>query len=75
MFEAYYLEHPEMLKELNLTAQFQSGVMSLRESGGIEQLRQRPTRRHRAVNIALAAIAVVALSALAVFVLAIINRS
>jgi hypothetical protein len=42
-FEAYYLEHPEMLQELNRTAQFKSGLMDLQESGALEKiLKQRP---------------------------------
>ena len=55
MFEAYYLEHPEMLKELNLTAQFQSGVMALRESGGLGRTRPRLWVSRRAMGIVAAA--------------------
>jgi hypothetical protein len=42
-FEAYYLEHPEMLQELNRTAQFKSGLMDLHKLGELETiLNQRP---------------------------------
>jgi hypothetical protein len=36
-FEAYYLEHPEMVQELNRTAQFKSGLMDLRDSGALNE--------------------------------------
>jgi hypothetical protein len=37
-FEAYYLEHPELLRELNIAAQFKSGLMDLNESGALGRL-------------------------------------
>jgi len=43
-FEAFYLEHPELLRELNTTAQFKSGLMDLRQSGELDELlKQHPT--------------------------------
>ena len=32
-FEAYFIEHPEVLKDLNRTAQFKSGLATLRDEG------------------------------------------
>jgi hypothetical protein len=37
-FEAYFLEHPELLIELNRTAQFKSGLIDLRDSGALTKL-------------------------------------
>jgi len=49
-FEAYFLEHPELVAELNRAAQFKSGLMDLGESRELQkllktQLRGRPSNR------------------------------
>lgn len=37
-FEAYYLEHPEMVRELEATARFKAGLSSLQRSGELPSL-------------------------------------
>lgn len=37
-FEAYFIEHPEMVRELEATAHFKVGLMQLRDSGELERL-------------------------------------
>lgn len=37
-FEAYYLEHPEILREIEAAARFKSGLAQLRESGELAAL-------------------------------------
>lgn len=37
-FEAYYLEHPEMLREIEAAARFKSGLAQLRDSGELAAL-------------------------------------
>jgi len=54
-FEAYYLEHPELLRELNRTAQFKSGLIDLQESGTLQKLIEERPRWRRAGTIAIAA--------------------
>jgi len=60
-FEAYYLEHPEVLKELNRTAKFKSGLMDLRDSGVLSKiLKHQPWwKRPNSVAIAASLVAVV----------------
>jgi hypothetical protein len=53
-FEAYYLEHPEMLKELNRTAQFKSGLIDLQKSGALKKALEKRSP-HRVGVIATAA--------------------
>lgn len=60
-FEAYYLEHPEMLREIEAAARFKSGLAQLRDSGELEAL-LKPTpwyARWRYLAIAAAAIFVI----------------
>lgn len=45
-FEAYYLEHPEMVREMEATARFKEGLASLADRGELSQLISgRPARR------------------------------
>ncbi len=37
-FEAYFLEHPEAVQEMNRTAKFKSALMDLQESGRLQPL-------------------------------------
>ena len=60
-FEAYYLEHPEMLREIEAVSRFKSGLAQLRDSGELEAL-LKPTpwyARWRYLAIAAAAILVI----------------
>ncbi|GFE89281.1 hypothetical protein [Steroidobacter agaridevorans] len=60
-FETYYLEHPEMLREIETTARFKSGLAQLRASGELDAL-LKPTpwyARWRYLAIAAAAILVI----------------
>lgn len=60
-FEVYYLEHPEMLREIEAAARFKSGLAQLRDSGELEAL-LKPTpwyARWRYLAIAAAAILVI----------------
>ena len=44
-FEAYYLEHPEMVREMEATARFKAGLASLADRGELTQLiNSRPAR-------------------------------
>jgi hypothetical protein len=62
-FEAYYLEHPEVLAELEATARFKVGLARLRERGELEAI---VTKRRAAFSASRWAIAAsVALVALA----------
>jgi hypothetical protein len=54
-FEAYYLEHPEVLQELNRTAKFKAGLMDLQQSGELARLISQPARRTHRLAMALAA--------------------
>jgi hypothetical protein len=64
-FEAYYLERPEMLQELNRTAQFKSGLMDLRERGELEKALIVQLRWNRSGSVALvASIAIVVIGAI-----------
>lgn len=64
-FEAYYLEHPEIVQELEAAARFKVGLAQLRESGELAGLLQPQSgfRRQRYMAIA-AGIAVVSLGAI-----------
>jgi hypothetical protein len=58
-FEDYYLEHPEMLREIEATARFKAGLAQLRNSGDLAAL-LKPTPWHaRWRSLAVAAIAIV----------------
>ena len=54
-FEAYYLEHPEMLQELNRTAQFKSGLVDLQKSGELNRLIENRSWWQRVGGLAVAA--------------------
>ncbi len=60
-FEAYYLEHPEVVKELETTARFKAGLRELQRSGELDALiGGRPRLLNR--NLLAAAAAVVAVA-------------
>ncbi len=65
-FEAYYLEHPQILQELNRTAQFKSGLMDLQKSGELRSLlAEKPWwRRSLPLSMAASITAIVLLGAL-----------
>jgi hypothetical protein len=54
-FEAYYIEHPEMLQEVNRTAQFKSGLIDLRDAGKFGNLSQPAPSWNGARVVAIAA--------------------
>lgn len=56
-FEAYYLEHPDVVQELEAAARFKVGLMKLRDSGELDRLLQ-PHKRPQWHYIAAAAAAV-----------------
>jgi hypothetical protein len=57
-FEAYYLEHPEMLREIEAAARFKSGLAQLRESGELDALLKPVPWYARWRNLAIAAAAI-----------------
>jgi hypothetical protein len=60
-FEAYYLEHPDMVQEMEAAARFKVGLMRLRETGELTPLVQRgahPVLRYLAVAAAVAALVI-----------------
>jgi hypothetical protein len=69
-FEAYYVEHPDVVQELEAAARFKVGLMKLRETGELKQLLQREKRPQWHYFAAAAAIA-----ALAVGVFLVIDRT
>ena len=69
-FEAYYLEHPDVVQELEAAARFKVGLMKLRDSGELTQLLQQEKRPQWHYIAAAAAVA-----ALAVGVFLIIDRA
>lgn len=70
-FEAYYLEHPEIVKEMETTARFKAGLGELQRSGELDALvRGRP----RVLNLRYLA-AAAAVAAVAVGVAFYVNRS
>jgi hypothetical protein len=64
-FEAYYLEHPDVVQEMEAAARFKAGLMHLRDSGELKELlqpaRRRPTWQFLAAAAAVAALAIGAL--------------
>jgi len=62
-FEAYYLEHPEVLKELNRTAQFKVGLMDLEASGDLATSMQLRPSWYRGNRMAMAATILLAVGA------------
>lgn len=58
-FEDYYLEHPEMLREIEATARFKSGLARLQDSGDLAEL-MKPTPWYAEWRyLAVAAVAIV----------------
>jgi hypothetical protein len=63
-FEAYYLEHPEIVREMEATARFKDALATLRDHGELSQLMQsRPPLQTGMWLAAAAVIAVVAIGA------------
>jgi hypothetical protein len=61
-FEAYYLEHPEVVKEMETVARFKAGLIDLQRSGELDQLvAGRPRTDGQRYLVAAAAIAAVAI--------------
>ena len=56
-FEAYYLEHPDVVPELEAAARFKVGLMKLRDTGELSKLLQREQRRQWPYFAAAAAVA------------------
>ena len=46
-FEAYYLEHPEAVKEMEAVARFKAGLHHLQQSGELDRLVKAPARTPR----------------------------
>jgi hypothetical protein len=64
-FEAYYLEHPDMVQELEAAARFKAGLMHLHSTGELSTLlQQRPRRPQWQVVAATAAILLLVLAGL-----------
>lgn len=70
-FEAYYLEHPEIVQEMETTARFKAGLAELQQSGEFDALVH---RRPRAYNPRLFA-AAAAIAAVAVGIAFFVSRS
>ena len=62
-FEAYYLEHPDVVQELEAAARFKVGLMKLRDTGELTQLLQRAKRPQWPYFAAAAAVAALAIGA------------
>ncbi|MET0659185.1 MAG: hypothetical protein ABW110_13620 [Steroidobacteraceae bacterium] len=63
-FEAYYLEHPEIVREMEVTARFKDALATLRDQGELSQLIQsRPPLQTGMWLAAAAVIGVVAIGA------------
>jgi hypothetical protein len=62
-FEAYYLEHPDVVQELEAAARFKVGLMKLRDTGELSRLLQREQRRQWPYFAAAAAVAVLVIGA------------
>jgi hypothetical protein len=62
-FEQYFLEHPELLEELNRTAQFKAGLLDLQESGQLAAALTAKTSFSRTAIFAVAATVLVAMTA------------
>src|SRR5690242_9172553 len=64
-FEAYYLEHPEIVREMEAAARFKVGLMQLRDSGELASLLQpQPWYRRTSYLAVAASLAIAALGAL-----------
>lgn len=58
-FEAYYLEHPDMVREIEATARFKVGLAQLRDSGELAALLKPTPWYARRLYLAVAAAAIV----------------
>jgi len=58
-FEAYYLEHPDMVREIEATARFKVGLAQLRDSGQLAALLKPTPWYARRLFLAVAAAAIV----------------
>lgn len=58
-FEAYYLEHPDMVREIEATARFKVGLAQLRDSGQLAALLKPTPWYARGLYLAVAAAAIV----------------
>jgi hypothetical protein len=65
-FEAYYLEHPDVVQELEAAARFKVGLMKLRDTGELSKLLQREQRRQWPYFAAAAAVAALVIGAFVV---------
>jgi hypothetical protein len=63
-FEAFYLEHPEVVREMEAAARFKVGLMKLRDTGELTQLLQQERRPKWHYFAAAAAVAVLAIGTL-----------
>ncbi|MGH8176850.1 MAG: hypothetical protein ACREV5_11370 [Steroidobacter sp.] len=59
-FEAYYLEHPEIVQEMEAAARFKVGLMQLRDAGELDALMKPQPWYREQRSLAAAAVAVVA---------------
>jgi hypothetical protein len=66
-FESYYVEHPEMMQELEVAARFKVGLMKMHEAGELGQLLKRPARFPRTLQFAAAAAVIVAAVGISIF--------
>src|SRR4026208_2063020 len=62
-FEAYYLEHPDVVQELEAAARFKVGLMKLRDTGELPKLLQRDQRLQCPYFAAAAAVAALVIGA------------
>ena len=68
-FESYYVEHPEVMQELEVAARFKVGLMKMREAGELGQLMKRPAPFPRTLQFAAAAAVIVAAIGISIFYL------
>jgi hypothetical protein len=62
-FEAYYLEHPEILREIDATARFKAGLAQLQASGELAALMKPTPWYARGRYLAVAAIVIIIIAA------------
>lgn len=68
-FEAYYVEHPEMMRELEAAARLKVGLIKMHEAGELEPLLTRAPRFPRTFQFAAAAAVVVAAVGISIFLM------
>lgn len=64
-FEAYFMEHPEVVHELNRTARFKSALLDLHDAGRLQPLLAPRSSRTRALLLTLIAIIIAATAVIA----------